>query len=93
MNKQIERSIESMKMVLEGKDPDLGLFINKMEGCIEVTRDKNRLTPMYEIADWVQYLTNHATSSHSSSDLKVLHETFSVIWEKYIYQLTISRTN
>ena len=90
MNKQIARSIESMQAIIEGKEAGAGLRINKIEGCIEVTHDKSRMTPMYEIADWVQFLTNHSTSKHASSDLKQLHETFLTLWNQHISQLTIS---
>lgn len=91
MNKQIATSIESMQRVSTGKVPGLGLYIDKAEGCIKTTMDKNRLSQMYEIADWVQYLTNHAASRQSSQDLKRLHDTFLVLWNNYISQLTISR--
>jgi len=90
MNKQIAKSIESMQRVIEGKEPGLGLYIDKAEGCIKTTMDKNRLSQMYEIADWVQYLTNHAASKQSSQDLKKLHNTFLILWDNYISQLTIS---
>jgi hypothetical protein len=92
MNKRIERSIEAMKQIIEGGDPSAGLYINKVEGCLEVTRDKTRLSPMYEIADWVQFLTNHTRSRPSSDDLKELHNTFLILWNKHISHLTTSRT-
>lgn len=91
MNRQIARSIESMERVLQEKDPNLRLYIDKFEGCILTTRDKNMFTPMYEIADWVQYLTNQAHSRHPSSDLKKLHESFFRLWESFISELTVTR--
>ena len=89
MDLRIERSIEAMERVINEKTHPLWLYIDKKEGCILTTEDKKRSSPMYEIADWVQFLTNHPNSSHSPPELKQLHETFQKIWEGYISELTV----
>lgn len=78
-----------MNRVIAEESPTLWLYIDKAEGCILTTKDKNRSSPVYEIADWVQFLTNRPSVSHSSAELKQLHDTFQKIWERYISQLTV----
>ena len=91
MDARIGRSIDSMEKAFGQKSPPIWLYINKEEGCILTTEDKNRSSPMYEIADWVQFLTNHPTSSHPADELKRLHNAFQKLWEGYISELTLSR--
>lgn len=80
-----------MQTIIDGKKQGAGLYIDKMEGCLVITHDKERITPMYEIADWVQYLINNSRAKDAPEDLKQLHATFLTLWNKYISQLTGSR--
>ena len=89
MDSRIGRSIEAMERVYGEKTEPLWLYIDKEVGCILATPDKNRSSPMYEIADWVQFLTNHPHSRRPSNELKRLHNTFQKIWERYIAELTV----
>lgn len=91
MDSRISRSIEAMERVMRGRGAPLWLFIDKESGCIVTTEDKKRASPMYEIADWVQFLTNHPHSRHPADDLRRLHTTFQKIWEEYISELTVQR--
>lgn len=91
MDSRISRSIESMERVFSKKTRPLWLYIDKEEECILTTRDKSRSSPMYEIADWVQFLTNHPHSKHPAHELKKLHDVFQKLWEGYISTLTVSR--
>lgn len=89
MDSRIGRSIRAMEQLNNSKNSLLWLYIDRESGCIQTTSDKSRSTPMYEIADWVQFLTNHPHSRHPASELKKLHNTFQKIWERYIAELTV----
>lgn len=91
MNKQLSSSIESMEKVIQDKEANLWLVVDKINNCIAVTKDKNLSSPVYEIADWVQLMANHTHSKYASNDLKKLHKTFLKVWDNYISELTVSR--
>ena len=89
MDSRIGRSIESMQKAFGQKNPQVWLYIDKDEECILTTPDKSAASPMYEIADWVQFLTNHPHSKHPAEELKKLHDAFQKLWETYISELTL----